>query len=88
MEALSTTFGVDEVAFATPAGGMFLWASFRSINDATAWLHRCLEHDVCFVPGSAFGPDSGLGHFARLSFATCPTSQLSEATQRLRAAVF
>lgn len=86
MAALYRCFG-DDVEMLTPAGGMFLWVRFDRINDTTSWLARCLDHGVCFVPGSAFAVQRMLGKYARLSFATGSVDDLDLAVSRMKAAV-
>jgi len=83
--ALKSNFG-DQVEMATPAGGMFLWVRFVGIGDTRAWLSRCLDQGVCFVPGSAFAVRRDLDNYARLSFATGSVAELTEAVARMQAA--
>jgi 2-aminoadipate transaminase len=69
-----------------PGGGMFLWARFDGV-DTAAWLERCLDAGVCFVPGPAFAVERDLGSWARLSFATATEGELDTAVARMAAAL-
>lgn len=87
VDALRTTFGPG-VQVVRPAGGMFLWVEFTPdvASHAEPWLAAALDHDVCFVPGSAFAVDTDLGRFVRLSFATASADELGEGVKRLASA--
>jgi 2-aminoadipate transaminase len=85
VEALGTVFG-DRVAIGPVSGGMFAWVRFDGI-DTAAWLDRCLDAGVCFVPGPAFAVDRDLASHARLSFATASVYELRTAVDRMAAAV-
>jgi len=85
VDLMSTSFG-PSVELTTPAGGMFVWARFRGI-DTSAWLVRCLDNGVCFVPGAAFAVERDLSEFARFSFSTTATCELAEAVSRMMLAM-
>lgn len=87
--ALAGRFG-DDLRFAAPAGGMFLWATLservapgRSTGDL---LPTALDHGVAYVPGSAFAVAGGHDRSLRLSFATSNEAELIEAVDRLATA--
>ena len=82
VQALHATFG-DAANFATPGGGMFIWAEFTHVEDTTRWLARCLDQGVCFVPGAAFGVDRDLSRHIRLSFSTGSVDELAQGVQRM-----
>lgn len=86
IDALGAAFD-GEIEIAVPAGGMFLWARFHGIDDATDWLQRCLDNGVCFVPGQAFSVHRDLSQHARLSFATGSVDELTVAVERLAASM-
>lgn len=75
----------DNITFALPHGGMFLWADLApaGIDDSAEWLRRCLDELVCFVPGSAFAVQRSLASFARFSFATGGIEDFAVAAERL-----
>lgn len=78
----------DRLAFRSPDGGMFLWATVTDIGlDTTRLLDRALAHGVAFVPGRAFGVEATHPRALRLSFATTSPSGLSEAVRRLAVAL-
>lgn len=79
---LRGAFG-DQLNFAVPDGGMFLWAEDKGGFDTAPWLVRSLEEGVCFVPGQAFAVDSDLRRFLRLSFVTATEADLAAAVGRL-----
>lgn len=80
--ALRSSFG-DELAFAEPEGGMFLWCRFREPVDTGELLVHARERGVIFVPGSAFHPGGGHADTLRLSFATSSPAELREGVRRL-----
>lgn len=84
--ALESAFG-DDITFARPDGGMFLWADFPGIADTTRLLTTAVEHGVAFVPGNAFTIDQRPDSKARFSYSTVAVDQIDEAVNRLRNAV-
>lgn len=80
--ALDTAFA-DELSFATPGGGMFVWATFRDGTDTTTLLTRALDEGVAFVPGAAFAVERDLSASLRLSWATASPAELATAVERL-----
>ncbi|MEA2192526.1 MAG: 2-aminoadipate transaminase, partial [Solirubrobacteraceae bacterium] len=73
--------------FNHPDGGMFVWARLPAGWDAQALLHRALEHDVAFVPGSPFFAREPDPRTLRLSFTTHVPGEIAEGLARLRRAV-
>lgn len=73
--------------FERPSGGMFVWVTLPDGHDAQALLARALEHDVAFVPGSAFFASDPDPRTMRLSFSTDAPDRLREGLRRLAAAV-
>jgi 2-aminoadipate transaminase len=72
----------DRLAWHSPKGGFFLWATLRDGTD-TALLSRALDHGVVFVVGSAFHVN-GAGHDTiRLSFSEPTPEQIEEGVRRL-----
>lgn len=82
---MAASIGVP-VELAPPAGGMFVWARLDGI-DTDALLPAALDHDVAFVPGSAFAVGDGHRDRVRLSFATLTPSRLADAVERLGSAL-
>jgi 2-aminoadipate transaminase len=81
--ALATEFG-DQLEFALPDGGMFVWARVRRPGvDTEALLPRAIDGGVAFVPGSAFTVTEPHRAYLRLSFAAAPPEDLAEGARRL-----
>ncbi len=76
--ALSDALGSGGATFAAPRGGLLVWARLPGVDTASL-LDRALEHQVMFVPGSAFAVDACWREHARLSFATLPEPALRAA---------
>ena len=77
----------DRVAWATPRGGFFLWATLPPGEDDAALLERAIEERLIFVAGSAFFVD-GSGHDTiRLAFSAAPVAQIHEGVARLARAL-
>ncbi|EYS98371.1 2-aminoadipate aminotransferase [Cupriavidus sp. SK-4] len=84
--ALSQAFG-DRIRFASPAGGMFLWAALDGIDDAAALLPHAIAEKVLFVPGAGFYVEQRQRAAFRLSFASTNLAQIGEGVARLARAV-
>jgi len=83
---LSESLG-EQLTFARPQGGMFLWGRFAQGIDAAVVLKAAIEHGVMFVPGEAFYASNADASAVRLSFATPTLEQIGEGTKRLAQAV-
>lgn len=89
--ALTDAMG-DKLTFATPQGGMFLWASMQGDGrasdalDATAYAQRAVQQNVAFVPGAPFFANQPLRATLRLSYATASEADIAEGVQRMAAA--
>ena len=81
-DALRSTFG-DQIDFAKPSGGMFLWLRCDDVLDTEVWLRNCLPAGVCFVPGRPFSVGEGHVSHVRLSFATVTEAELVQAVDRM-----
>jgi len=84
--ALRQAFG-DRIRFASPAGGMFLWAALDGIDDAAALLPYAIAEKVLFVPGAGFYVERRQRAAFRLSFASTNLTQIGEGVARLARAV-
>jgi 2-aminoadipate transaminase len=60
-----------------PAGGMFLWTRLPAGLDAVKLLPKAVDHNVAFVPGSAFYADHADPRSMRLSFVTASVDQIN-----------
>jgi 2-aminoadipate transaminase len=60
-----------------PVGGMFLWTRLPAGLDAVKLLPKTVDHNVAFVPGSAFYADHADPRSMRLSFVTATVDQIN-----------
>ena len=60
-----------------PVGGMFLWTRLPAGLDAVKLLPKAVDHNVAFVPGSAFYADHADPRSMRLSFVTATVDQIN-----------
>ena len=58
----------DSIAFTRPQGGLFIWVELPEHLNARELLERCIEHNVAFVPGGAFFPNSSRENTLRINF--------------------
>jgi DNA-binding transcriptional MocR family regulator len=71
------------LAFDTPRGGFFLWATLAEGERDTSLLDRALEERLIFVSGSAFFVDGGGHDTIRLAFSAAPDALIGEGVARL-----
>jgi DNA-binding transcriptional MocR family regulator len=76
---LAAAFGAH-LSFATPAGGMYLWARWATPGDDRRRLDAAAHHGVVIAPGRLYGAADG---FVRLTFARGDEATLVEAVRRL-----
>ena len=80
--AIRNTIG-DRLAWRSPRGGFFIWASLPAGWTDTELFTRALEQQAIFVVGSAFHVD-GSGHDTiRLSFSEPAPERIEEGIGRL-----
>jgi len=77
----------DKVQFATPRGGMFLWAELCGPVDMRALFEASVNAGVIYVPGSAFYLDRPDSTCLRLSYAAPTVEDIGEGVFRLRRAL-
>src|SRR3954447_9333177 len=70
-----------------PEGGLFIWVELPDGYDAEAILARAIEAGIAFVPGKYFYAGEAPANTLRVSFATATPAELTEAAQRLCAAI-
>ena len=71
------------LAWSSPRGGFFVWATLPPGEDDAALLERAVEQRLIFVAGSAFFVD-GSGHDTiRLAFSAAPELLIDEGVARL-----
>ena len=56
---------------------MFLWTRLPAGLDAVKLLPKAVDHNVAFVPGSAFYADNADPRSMRLSFVTATVDQIN-----------
>ncbi|HWG83941.1 MAG TPA: PLP-dependent aminotransferase family protein [Deinococcales bacterium] len=83
MAALAECMPPGTVQFASPAGGMFLWARLAEGVDTVKVVQRAMQEGVIFVPGVSFYAEKPQGNYMRLSFATPTPSEIQEGVRRL-----
>ena len=77
----------DQLTWASPKGGFFIWATLPPGCSDQVLLDRTLAHGLVFVIGSAFFVD-GSGHDKiRLSFSAPTMERIEEGVRRLAVAL-
>ena len=72
------------VRWTQPKGGLFLWVTLPEELESTAVLQEAIAHNVAFVPGATFYPDSDQQHNSfRLNFSNASPEQIWEGIGRL-----
>ena len=83
LDALARYFP-EGCSWTNPEGGLFLWARVPEWIDTTELLKRAVEHEVAYVPGSAFFADPSHGrNTMRLNFSNAHPAQIEEGIRRL-----
>ena len=73
----------DEVKFTRPNGGLFLWVELPEKVDTSELLHRAIEKNVAYIPGTAFYPDGGGKNSMRLNYSKPNETEIEEGIKRL-----
>jgi GntR family transcriptional regulator/MocR family aminotransferase len=73
--------------FATPSGGMALWAEADPTIDMEAWSQRARERGVGFLPGRRYDSNNGDLPATRLGFAPLTEGEIWTAVQGMAAAL-
>lgn len=72
------------VRWTQPKGGLFLWVTLPEELDSTAVLQEAIAHNVAFVPGATFYPESAQQtNSFRLNFSNATPEQIWEGIGRL-----
>ena len=87
LAALDTHLSGSGVTWNTPDGGMFLWLKLPKGMNATDMLPKAVEHNVAFVPGSAFYAEAPQLNTLRLSFVTASVEQIHTGIAALAAVI-
>lgn len=74
----------QEMTWATPEGGLFLWARTSGLIDTKDFLSKATAKKVAYVPGFAFYPgEDGGQHSMRLNFSNSNEELINEGISRL-----
>lgn len=89
--ALTRELG-DQVAWAEPRGGFFLWVRLPAPLDAGRLIDRAVRHGVVYVAGDAFFADDEReiadgNRLMRLAFSAASAARIEDGVSRLAAAV-
>jgi 2-aminoadipate transaminase len=79
--------GDDSLSWNRPAGGMFLWTRLPAGLNAVDLLPLAVEHNVAFVPGSAFYAAQPDPRSMRLSFVTSSVTDINRGVAALAQAI-
>lgn len=79
--------GDASLSWNRPAGGMFLWARLPAGLNAVDLLPLAVEHNVAFVPGSAFYAAQPDPRSMRLAFATPSVADINRGVAALAQAI-
>ena len=71
------------ISWTRPEGGLFLWLTLPKHMDATALLHKAIEHKVAYVAGVDFYPAGNVKNDMRLNFSYSTKEQIVEGLKRL-----
>jgi 2-aminoadipate transaminase len=87
LRALQRDMAGIDLAWNTPAGGMFLWARLPAGLSAVELLPKAVDRGVAFVPGAAFYANDADARTMRLSFVTASTAQIDTGIAALAATI-
>ena len=82
IEAIHRAFPSD-IKFTRPEGGLFLWIELNEKTDTVKLLEKCLEHNVAFVPGNSFFPNTKKCNTLRINFSNMPEDKISDGIMRM-----
>ena len=82
IEAIRQSFP-SNISFIKPEGGLFLWIELDEKIDTVKLLEKCLEHNVAFVPGNSFFPNTKKRNTLRLNFSNMPEEKISDGIMRI-----
>ncbi len=82
IEAMKEYFP-ENVRWVKPEGGLFLWLILPEAINATELLPKAVEHEVAYIPGSAFFATGGGHNTIRLNFSYSSLEQTRKGMKRL-----
>ena len=68
--------------FAEPVDGMYVWARFPNIDDATRLAELSLRESIVLAPGAAFRPHLERSPWMRFNVAICEDRRVQDWLQR------
>jgi 2-aminoadipate transaminase len=78
---------VEGVKWTRPEGGLFLWLTLPEGMNSDDIFKKAIEHNVAYVPGSAFYPNAEDHQGMRLNFSYASEEQIEEGVKRLSALI-
>ncbi|KPU43252.1 2-aminoadipate transaminase [Oxobacter pfennigii] len=82
IDAISRYFPPD-TKYTKPEGGLFLWVELNDRINTVKLLERCLEHDVAFVPGNSFFPNTNKSNTLRINFSNTQEGKIADGIARI-----
>lgn len=82
VRTIRDTFPHD-ISYTNPQGGLFLWIQLHNTVDTAKLLEKCLAHNVAFVPGGSFFPNSNQRNTLRINFSNTPEDKIVEGLTRI-----
>lgn len=76
----------ENVHHSIPQGGMFIWVEVPGV-DTKQLFDECIEHNVAFVPGSAFFANEEQPGTFRMNFSNMNDEQIVEGVKRMGEAI-
>lgn len=76
-------FFPKNIKHSTPDGGLFIWVELPENIDTQEVFNECLKHDVAFVPGESFFPNSARKNMFRLNYSNMPKEKIVEGMKRI-----
>lgn len=73
----------EDVKFAKPTGGLFLWVELPEYMNAAELAQECLKENVAYVPGEGFYPDGNTKNTFRMNYSCMPEDKIVEGIKRL-----
>jgi 2-aminoadipate transaminase len=78
---------LPQAQWTRPSAGFYFWVESAAFGNTTALLKSAVDHNVIFIPGSAFSATDDPRHdlSVRLSFSSCPIGSIDEGIGRIAA---
>jgi 2-aminoadipate transaminase len=86
LDAVRRSFPPD-IRYTKPEGGLFLWIELNDSVNTIKLLEKCLEHNVAFVPGNSFYPNTRKFNTMRINFSNTRDELIAEGIMRIGEAI-